>query len=555
MKSINIKNTATALVVTATALSFQSCDKGFADMNVNPNTVASADEGHLFAGRALSIFTERGNDRGLGTAFIDRWFQFGTSQSGDARATVTLMPTTSLGMWDHTYGNVMGAIVELQRQIDGRPAEVKEQLANMAAYLRIIKAYQFHRLTDYFGDIPYFDALKGSLPGGSVLEPAYDSQRAIYEDILKELTEAKASFRDPATQRDFAKYDLFFGGDQNKWRRFVNSLKLRIGLRFVKVDADWGRQIVQQALTDPDGVMQSNADGLRQIFPAQGLTAQAGMGSLMASSTMIRFLEDHQDPRLRLFFEKNDYSEAVCNILGITYDPNKSRYVGAPASPDAANTSNLFRLRNPAQNIYDTLSRVSRKLFNPRTVTASTLASRSMDVLFSYAEVLFLKAEAAERGWYGGETAKNLYEQGVRASLDQWFERASFVSPMILPTVGTIQDFSPMTQAEKDNYLTMPDIAYDPNKGLEQIIVQSMLNNFSNSHLIWADWRRTGIPNQSTIYALEPYRGGGEELEIPRRYPYSSSEEAHNPTVYKAKIASFPNGVDDPYIRVWWDKE
>ncbi len=534
---------------------FPACDRGFADLNVNPNTVVAADEGHLFANLTLSIFLERAHDRGLGPAFVDRWFQFGAAQAADPRSTVTILPTNSLALWDNTYGGSLGALAELQRQIASRPAEERERLHNLNAYLRIVKAYQFHRLTDYFGDIPYFDALKGGDPAGLVLEPGYDTQRAIYEDILNELTEAKSSLREATTQRDLSRYDLFFGGDVVKWKRFVNSLKLRIGMRFVKVDAEWARQIVQEALTDTDGVMQSNSDGLRQVFPAQGISAQAGMGSLMASATMIEFLKSHKDPRLRLFYEMNEYSEAVCNQLGIPYDPAESRYIGAPASPDAANASNLFRIRNPAQNVYDTLSRVSRKLFNPRTVTAATLASGSMDVLFSYAEVLFLKAEAAHRGWYTSQDAASLYEQGIRASLAQWFERAAYLAPMILPNVGVIQDFSPLTQSETEAYLAMPDIAFNQSKALEQIVIQSMLNNFNNTHLIWADWRRTGIPNQTTSYALQPYVAGGQPLEIPRRYPYSSSEEVHNPRVYEEKLATFPGGEDSPYLRVWWDTQ
>ena len=113
---------------------------------------------------------------------------------------------------------------------------------------RILRVFNFHRLTDYYGNIPYSDAL------GGIRElkfyPAYDDQQAIYTDLLKELDEATAALRPlVSTNRDdqaFRTADLFFVGDIDKWKKFGYSLMLRLAMRVSNVDAAMANTYVQK---------------------------------------------------------------------------------------------------------------------------------------------------------------------------------------------------------------------------------------------------------------------------------------------------------------------
>jgi hypothetical protein len=100
--------------------------------------------------------------------------------------------------------------------------------ANQIATARIMKAYLYWTITDRWGDMPYFEALKGS----ANLSPKYDTQEAIYKDLLKELKEAIRPFQSAGTK---VQGDIIYGGDVTKWQKFANSLRMLIALRTSKV--------------------------------------------------------------------------------------------------------------------------------------------------------------------------------------------------------------------------------------------------------------------------------------------------------------------------------
>jgi hypothetical protein len=96
---------------------------------------------------------------------------------------------------------------------------------------KILQSYAFLVLTDSYGDIPYTEAAKGYT--NQVVYPKYDKQQVVYTGIIKDISDAVAAL-DAAKTRENA--DVLFGGDVAKWKRFGNSLLLRIGLRLAKVD-------------------------------------------------------------------------------------------------------------------------------------------------------------------------------------------------------------------------------------------------------------------------------------------------------------------------------
>ncbi len=115
---------------------------------------------------------------------------------------------------------------------------------NLYAEARIWRVYCFSRLTDLYGDIPYFQAGLGY--DSAIYKPAYDAQSEIYANMLSEL-EAAANSLD-ASKITFGTADLIYGGATDKWKRFAYSLMLRLGMRMSKVDANAAKNWVTKAI-------------------------------------------------------------------------------------------------------------------------------------------------------------------------------------------------------------------------------------------------------------------------------------------------------------------
>src|SRR5690606_5933223 len=97
-----------------------------------------------------------------------------------------------------------------------------DMVNNQIAVDRMFKVWMYQITTDIYGDIPYFDALQGA----ENFSTKYDRQEAIYTDLLKELTEANDQISLDAGSYGTA--DLIYNGDMDKWKKFCNSLKLRV---------------------------------------------------------------------------------------------------------------------------------------------------------------------------------------------------------------------------------------------------------------------------------------------------------------------------------------
>ena len=126
---------------------------------------------------------------------------------------------------------------------------------NQIAIARILKAQYVKFLTDITGDLPYFNALKGS---SGIITSAYDAQSAIYADLLKELTEAVDQFDNGTTVQG----DIIFSGNVAKWKKYANSLRLLIAINMLKVDANAGKAAFTAALAHSAGVISENSDNV-----------------------------------------------------------------------------------------------------------------------------------------------------------------------------------------------------------------------------------------------------------------------------------------------------
>ena len=425
------------------------------------------------------------------------------------------------------YTGVIKPLVQIISLIKDDPAS-----KNLYEMVRIWKAYAFMTLVDTYGDVPYSEAGKGYLEG--INYPKYDKMADIYDDLYNELKTATA---DLSASNEYVASDLFFGGASSAtpalitaqvdhWKKIGYSLLLRLGMRYSKIDQAKAASIAQEAFAG--GVIQSNSDNV--VVTQYDATVGNGFSNLQRNinpffyyltEPFVNQLKSTYDPRLKYI----GASYANPSNYTTPRDTTTANQFGFPIGYDQSSVLNYPGYRgtkgggqNYTQLNYD--------------VIASTLAPA---VFITNAQTQLLLAEAKFRGWItGGLTAQQYYEAGVRAAMDDW---------NLFP--GT---FSPaVSDAEKDNYLLEPAVAYNDADALELINTQYWIASIITGTEGFANWRRSGFPALQPNMYNNNLNGG-----FVRRMAYPNAEEAQNPDNYHTAVASM--GGDGLTQRVFWDK-
>jgi len=222
-----------------------SCTDNFEEINTDPNNPTVVPTSYLITGAQRGILNRHFNI--LGMLYTQQWSE--TLFTGTSRYGTTAVSFESF---------YAGPLLDLQHIIDLNTDEKTKDAAafsgdneNQIAICRILKVLIFQMITDIWGEIPYFDALQGS----DNLSPKYDTQEAIYNHFISELTEAAEMINLDARGMDG---DILYYGDMAAWQLFANSLKLRVGIRITEVNPSLAQETIESALDY--GVFSSNAD-------------------------------------------------------------------------------------------------------------------------------------------------------------------------------------------------------------------------------------------------------------------------------------------------------
>jgi len=381
------------------------------------------------------------------------------------------------------WGFYTNVLQDAQRMIQKGEAS---SIPNWSAVGRILKSYTFGVMTDAMGDLPYSQALKGD----TVLAPAYDTQQAIYNGLLADL--AQASSEIDLAGVGFATGDLMYDGNMGRWRKFANSLRLRLAIRLSNVDAT--KAANEAAAAVAAGVFTSNADNAQLMYLATSPNRNPiyndarGRDDYGLSKTYVDSLTSWNDPRLPIFAQIN---------------PAGTGYQGLPNGLNDGEGT-------PIVNI----SRIGA--YWRETPNAPMHLS-------TYSEVLFLQAEAAERGWIVGSAA-TFYADAIRASMEQYGVAAAAIT----------------------TYLADSRVTYVPGAtGLQQIAYQKWVSMFMQGMEAWTEWRRTLVP------ALVP--GPRAVLSnIPERLPYDDNEAVLNKVNLDAAVAAQGLGAGNNLTTPLW---
>ncbi len=520
-------------VLTATALTTAASGcSSFLDINaVNPNSLTSASvTPNAILGTALNTnanIYSANNGQSLNVYAswaADYWGRSGGVNGYGEETTYTYSTSFYQGAWNATYDNLNDYnIIQTQGTASGYPYH--------AAIARIMKVFNFQLLVDEYGDLPYTNALQGA--AGSTT-PTYDKAADIYKDFIVQLDGAIDDINKAAAApgtRTVGAEDIVFRGNMTQWKRFANSLKLRVLLRQSQTnDATLTAYVVAQMKT-----LQTSADGFitSDVVVQPGYTPSVNQQNafynrfgLTASGAQAteRFYQIPTNYILNQYITNKDPRVSQLYDLGVT--ASGPGYVGtdlgerSPAGFTAVPSASSFKdggglLKGP---------------------TAPT-------PLMLLADLLFSKAEAETRGLFtgGDAAAKTDFQNGILASFTYFYRPANVAST--ISTAGVTE----YNQYVADN-TSNPLVNYDsaPSNGAlgkqAVIIYQKYLAmNTVASTESWADYRRTAQPKiMPSTQSTSP-----RPDKLPTRLLYPLTEVSTN----KLNI---PAGVTQ-FTPIFWD--
>ncbi|MDO6604459.1 SusD/RagB family nutrient-binding outer membrane lipoprotein [Arenibacter palladensis] len=370
---------------------------------------------------------------------------------------------------------------------------------NAIAVAQVLKAYAFQNMTDWYGDIPYSEALMADDSENPNIYPKYDSQQSIYTDIIAQLKAANAMID---TSESMGTADVIFDGDMTMWKKFTNSLLLRVYMRMSLIDPSTAKSGIEEIMANPSTypIIDSNDSAAFKYWLPEDATyrspyymdpTQAAKQENVTSAYMVDFLKTRNDlGRLAVYAEPAATS---------------GEYIGLPLGTLGQNTPDLSIMGVEEFRSADSPTRIMR-----------------------YSEVLFILAEAALNGWNVGMTAEEAYEAAITASFEEY-------------------------GLDLGSYLSEPLV--DFNGGVDQrelIGEQKWCALYPDGNQGWAEVRRTGYPVY--VATTEPvetlYPGNGTIV----RKPYPHSEAISNPDGFNAAISAQPGIIDEKFgAGVWWD--
>ena len=495
MLQIKARMSRLAVVLVAVATMAGGCTKNFEAINKNPNSPETINSDYLMADVLLS------------TAYAYQDNAFARRPAAAGRY-ITLVQTTINDLF--TWGAVSWDDI-YKRLIVGQQMYDQATVAGENQYLaiaKIMKAFNFAYLTDLYGDVPYSKALLSKAQ--AVIKPEYDQQKDIYTSLLNMLEEANELLRGKTGEIN-ATQDVLFKGDVMKWRRFANSLRLRLLLRISKsypaAFTDM-QTILNDATRYP--LFTANTDNAEVIY-RDNIAANAWPGGPLAmiafdfnktkaSKELVDNLLALNDPRLAVWVAP------VQTTVGSTVDLNT--YVGVPNAIDAPTSY------NGGETHQSLLGPLFRK--NSDNMLKACL--------MSYTELCFILSEALQRGkiTISGKTAEDYYLAGIRSSMSFYGVNAT---------------------ADAAKYYDQTKVKYDGT--LEQLITQKWLAMIFKGAEGWFDHRRTGFPK----FKIGPL---AVKNEVPSRYRYPDTEATLNGDNYRSAVSIF--GADDEYTLMWYLK-
>jgi hypothetical protein len=451
------------IAFTLLPLLFAACKRDITSINVDPKNPQIAPASAFISNAQKAVadaMTSTNVNDNIFRLVVQYWQETTYTDESNFDLNTRQIPRQ---LWNYLYRDVIRDLREAKKLIPGQISVASTQ-KNALAIAEVTEIYAWYYLVTTFGDIPYSQALDASNS-----QPKYDNQQTVYNDLLTRLDAAIASM--VTTGESIGDADLIYNGDMVMWKKFANSLKLKMGMTIADADNAKAKSTVESAVAS--GVFTSSADDATFGYltappntnPVWVDLVQSGRKDFVAASTIVNKLTALNDPR------RDDY---------FTVDAVGGYSGGTPG----------------ASSNYSTFSKPDEAIQEPDAPAD----------LLSYVEVEFFLAEAVERGYAVGGTAATHYNNAVTASILEWGG----------------------TAAEAIAYLAQPAVNYATAAGTykPKIGEQKWIALYNRGWDAWIEWRRLDYPA-----LVKPPTA---LTDIPKRLTYPIPEQNLNTANYTA---------------------
>lgn len=512
-------------------LLMSGCTKQFESMNTDPSGITNKELlpdfnniGLYFPGIQQHIFGEEGDYQLTQNLNADCYAGYYMSpdpfRGNINNQSYALVDGWNADIFSMAYGQVMGPVNTIASK------GTRTSAPDFWAVALILQVQAMDRVTDLYGPIPYSKVGQGSTT-------PYDSQEDVYKLFFMQLDTAVSNLeayiaKNPGAT-PFAKFDMIYQGNYKEWVKYANSLRLRLAMHLANIDPSLAEAQATKAINDPGGLMTTNSDnatiaGFGYHNPIWWIGTS--WTDLSVGASLTSYLNGYHDPRLPIMIAA---ATSPSSIAG--------QYVGIRAGTPVGG--------KPMYNGYSTPN------FN-------TIQEFSNMILMNAAEVWFLRAEAALRGWTT-ESAQTDYETGVTTSMQQWgATTGNYLSDNTSTQANYVDPLTPSAGVPNASIAAMSTvhIAWNPaatkERNLERIITQKWIAMFPcGGDEAWTEYRRTGYPR---LFPVVVNNSGGTintALQI-RRLQYPSSEYNSNKAAVQAAVSTL-GGPDTGGTPVWWD--
>lgn len=503
---------------------FASCTKNFEEFNQNQYQISDKMleqdfnlVGSPFSGLLFNLFGQIEED-----LCHDSWMGY---MNTPTPFTSNVNNTTYYVRWNSYWNRVYGSVMSPSKQVIDIANE--KELPLFVTWAKLIRIMSVSKLTAFHGPVIY------SNYGSKESSIKYDKESDLYNLFFLQLDSIQTDFAANQNYTAFKKFDPSYQGDIKMWLKVVNSLRLRLAIRISKVAPDIAKAQGEKAMSDPAGLIESNKENFNVSL----------LGNKMPVAVICFEWDDTRMGAVMESFMGGLKDERVSKFFSPVATSNSALYADHPSFPYKG-------IRNGAY----ISAKIDRVGFSKVSEDFQSVQTRRA---FTAAEVKFLKAEAALRGWVEAGDAKTNYEEGVRLSFADW--GAGGVDTYLADNSSKPWDYVDPIDA-RNNFTSLSTITVAWNEAdtkelkLEKIITQKWINNFTNTLEAWVDFRRTGYPKIPHVAKNDssPDWGVIPANEWIKRMPFVNAERTGNAAAVTDATTKL-GGTDEINTRLWWD--
>jgi len=614
---MRFKSIIAAALIGTTLFTSTGCKDDFSDTNTDPSVINKGDIRFLFTNGLLNFEPQGYLTWYYNAAYTTKWVQSyaATGSNGDM---FNVMGATG-GQGGMTV-EVLKSAREVSYLLDNMdPAEaakyqyIKHMFSPILVYLGMFD-------TDMYGDMPYTEAVMARYTNPMLLTPKFDTMEELYTIWYDQLVEAVNVLSNPVTvngtqitQTALGAQDFVYGGNAAKWAKFANSLKLKLAVRLLHQNKAKALAIAKEAAANPAGLMTSLNDDFVYNKGSQEYHFGDDVNPGAPSKQLVDLMVNSRDPRVRFFYQKNDFNSKVVQAF---FDTNKElpSYIAANVDYEVVNGKKVFKAWKGAgepwvryygipvevmasqkgeykdyfdSNLWKISMGGKEKTYTPYAYFNREMVQGMKDYTFPDAPNVSVTQDIVDQPWYGmfyssaevnlylaelkligadlPGTAADYFRNGVELSVRAYDKLANLNK---IPYYHSVYDANEksikLVDGEVETLLANPAYQLTGNKAadLEKVYIQQYIHFVMIPNDQFVSVRRSGVPMvNSTILPWVRFSPTVDYV-IPRRFEISAVEKSD--LMYDIKMAAYARqgfsvGTNNDPVklnteRVWQDK-